>query len=635
MPPFLEDQQEKDDTTDNVLVMMNDNSMVLEPEEGNPNPRRCDEDTAQEELSGDTDEPMMMEMADVGSTGSFLSSGLLDKLTSSLQSSGMLSDDQSNTSVCEEDKTSEDITGDDKDSFEPLPIDAADGIVAEVFEPLPVQQRSSSRINMDDSGMDMFWTRNSTNSEEDISLNIFWTRNTSSRNNHNETFMIEDDEPLPYTEDDNIRDDQGQSTPGFQPLPMHEGPKLQQYQNDEMHHRGYYDDGSHPNNYTSDTAHGDYAYNQYDENRYQDQQYNDSSYPESQSQMDDGAHYDVTWTRNHPPAPAPPAPTNNFRSFEDTYIISNNGIPLGEGGFGVVYSCVSKYPQKEDQETSAGKISANVASAVKIVAAENYNRDEIDTLQFLRDCPYVVAFHDIFFGFDRVYLVMEEMGGDLLTKLNEKTFYEEPQARTVIHTLLSALSFCHARGVAHRDIKPENILMVATTKSTTENGDKNNTSNKDKDTAALRNDDDCTSIKLADFGVAKRFRDDHGERLENPNMFTLCGSPWYAAPEVFGRHLTNTADTVPYDERCDVWSVGIIMYLLLAGYMPFREAADEQKVVLEAQSGKFLDFPEQEWGKVSPAAKKLILSLLKVHPVQRCTLKEALEGPWIVSPSDL
>lgn len=637
MPPFLEeDPARNDDTTDQVVAMMNDSSMVLEVEEGSPVDHRRDEqeNQAQEEVEQETDEPMMMEVADVGS--SFLSNGILDKLSSSFQSaSGMLSDAQSATSVCDEDKTSEENTGDGKDnndSFEPLPLDAADNVAAEVFEALPLQQRSSSRINFDDSaGMDMFWTRNATNSEEDISLNIFWTRNTSSRNNHDEALMMDDDEPIPYMEDDNMGDDQNKSVPGFAPLPLHEGPKLRQAPiDDNMNdHQEYYADGTQPQDYPPDADTGDFQYGQYDDTQYQNHHLNNNSSHHTNShsyahpEADDGGHYDMTWTRNPPTSSH--TSHSNFRSFDDTYAISNNGIPLGEGGFGVVYSCVSKY-QQHDLGPSPGEPTTKTASAVKIVAAENYNRDEIDTLNFLRDCPYVVSFHDIFFGFDRVYLVMEKMGGDLLTKINEKGVYEEAQAKTVMHTLLSALSFCHTRGVAHRDVKPENILIAPPTKSIA-----SDTSSNGKDVAALKQneDDDCTSIKLADFGVAKRFRDDQGQRFEHPNMFTLCGSPWYAAPEVFGRHLINTADTVPYDERCDIWSAGVIMYLIVGGYMPFQEATDEHNVVLEAQSGKFLSFPEDDWEKVSPAAKELIRSLLKVHPVQRCTLQEALEGPWI------
>ena len=451
---------------------------------------------------------------------------------------------------------------DDDDQFEPLPLHA--GMSIELLEPTVTSKRPDKH----------------TSSRENEGVNMFWTRNTSHK-------LLIDDEPLPLDleeEDDDLDDDLEDN---FEPLPLHEGPKLAEH-DPHTYHDHYDDDSSYHYNNNDNTYHDNNPQQQYRE---------DANHTTDPPTQEEGGHYNVAWTRtrynrhtNHPP------PTH--RTFADTYTISNNGIPLGEGGFGIVYSC-------ERHKTTRATTKKRKKRAVKIVAAENYNRDEMETLQLLRDCPYVVTLKDIFYGFDRVYLVMEEMKGDLLTQLNDKVYYEEEEARTVVHTLVTALQFLHTRGVAHRDIKPENILLAHNP----------------------RDPDDCTSIKLADFGLAKRFRDDQGRRVEHPNMFTLCGSPWYAAPEVFGRH-PHSHHTIPYDERCDIWSVGIIMYLLIAGYMPFMEATSDFEVVQEVNRGKF-KFHDHYWGKISPAAKQLISSLLKVHPVQRCTLQEALEGPWM------
>ncbi|CAB9512514.1 MAP kinase-activated protein kinase 2 (Fragment) [Seminavis robusta] len=310
-------------------------------------------------------------------------------------------------------------------------------------------------------------------------------------------------------------------------------------------------------------------------------------------------HFAMAWTRN--------------RVFSDTYTM---GQAIGEGGFGVVYSCVAKSSDNNNNTITTTATTAtdkddskkddtndkNVVKAVKVIPAQYYNREEIDILQHLSDCPYIVTLQDIFFGFDRVYLVMAAMKGDLLSRLSQKSCYPEAEGRQVIHTLLSAVHFLHTRGVAHRDIKPENVLLPS--------------------------DEHDTHIQLADFGLAKRFRDDQGNRYDHPNMFTLCGSVWYAAPEVFGR---NKGSHEPYDERCDNWSVGVIAYLLLAGYQPFCEARDDYQVVREARKGRY-QFHPQYWDKISPAAKDLIASLLKVHPVQRCSLKEALDSDWFKQP---
>jgi serine/threonine protein kinase len=288
--------------------------------------------------------------------------------------------------------------------------------------------------------------------------------------------------------------------------------------------------------------------------------------------------YNVAWTRN--------------RTFDDSYTIHE---PIGEGGFGVVYSCRNRHNHQQRQ-------------AVKIIQAEQYNRNEIEILQLLHDGPqWVVTLQDIFFGFDRVYLVMDELQGDLLTQLNQTEYYPESDARQVARTLLEAVQFLHARGVAHRDIKPENVLVG----------------------------NSPTDVKLADFGLASRFRDAQGNRIEPSHMFTMCGSVWYAAPEVFGRRQSETSE--PYDERCDVWSLGVLFYVLMAGYQPFAQDSDENgaasvsdyEVIQRVKRGKF-EFHGEYWGGISVAAKQLISSLLKVHPVQRCTVKEALASPWIV-----
>jgi serine/threonine protein kinase len=270
------------------------------------------------------------------------------------------------------------------------------------------------------------------------------------------------------------------------------------------------------------------------------------------------------------------------KSFLDCY---DMGAVLGEGGFAFVYRCKHK--------------DTDHAYAVKEVLDANYATDgenlkeELDALKRLREGPYVVRLLDVFREYDRTYVVMEEMkGGDLLERLTAKESFSEKEARRISRTLLEAIGFCHRKHVAHRDIKPENILLVSPT--------------------------DDTSIKLADFGCARyllgRDEDDNIVR-----MSTLCGSPQYVAPELY----TNDDG---YDERCDLWSAGIVMYVLLGGYAPFEAPTLELPALI---TEGYVEFHPRYWGDVPKPPKELIDSLLQVDPDDRATIAEALDSEWL------
>jgi serine/threonine protein kinase len=137
--------------------------------------------------------------------------------------------------------------------------------------------------------------------------------------------------------------------------------------------------------------------------------------------------------------------------------------------------------------------------------------------------------------------------------------------------LLEAIYYCHKKHIAHRDIKPENILLASP--------------------------DNDTDIKLADFGCAKR--------LIGPNcLFTLCGSPQYVAPEIY-THETG------YDERCDLWSAAVVIYVLLGGYAPFdAPEGDLPRTICEG----WVEFHRKYWSEISDPPKDMIRSLLVVDP---------------------
>ena len=321
---------------------------------------------------------------------------------------------------------------------------------------------------------------------------------------------------------------------------------------------------------------------------------------------------------------------NESTSFHDSFSM---GASLGSGAFGNVHRChmiIQKTPhkrmsndnnnnndtanRKEDESNSNGD--SQTSFAVKSVAAEHYNPQEIEILQhYLQDCPTVVHIQSVFHEAEESLIVMEEMhGGDLLQRIATKLCYPEDQAQIVFRTLLETLQYCHDRGVAHCDIKPENILLVSP--------------------------DSDTDIKLTDFGMAKVFlespepydigsNDDDNDNLGGStkikfNMLEMEGSAEYAAPEVFNRPED---DTIGYDERCDIWSCGVCLYVLLAGYAPF-EADTADEMIAAVGEGKF-KFHKRYWKDVSKDAKRLIVKMLQVDPDKRCTIEEALASPWL------
>lgn len=253
---------------------------------------------------------------------------------------------------------------------------------------------------------------------------------------------------------------------------------------------------------------------------------------------------------------------------------------LGEGGFARVYRCY----HYERQHTYA----------VKEILQDNYEcsgenlKEEIDALKRLREVPYIVRLLDIFYETDVCYMVMEEMrGGDLLDRLCEIEVYDESEARKTSRRLLEAVYYCHKKHIVHRDIKPENILL-----------------------ASKQNN---TVIKLGDFGCSRRFEPG------TMSLFTLCGSPQYVAPELY-THENG------YDERCDLWSAAVVIYVIMGGYAPFdAEDHDLPTIICEG----YYEFHDKYWTDISEPAKDLIRSLLVVDPRKRATLEEALDSEWL------
>jgi calcium/calmodulin-dependent protein kinase I len=200
---------------------------------------------------------------------------------------------------------------------------------------------------------------------------------------------------------------------------------------------------------------------------------------------------------------------------------------------------------------------------------------------------HIIRLFDFFIEPSTYYLVMEQMcGGELFDRIVAKAYYNEKEARDTCKILLEAVGYMHQNHVAHRDLKPENLLLLSK--------------------------DDDSAVKIADFGFAKKV-------LEENSLTTQCGTPGYVAPEIL--------EGTPYDQRADMWSVGVILYILLGGYPPFIENT-QRDLFRKIRRGEY-EFHEEYWGTVSSEAKDLIASLLTVDAKKRLNADQALENSWI------
>eukprot|EP00736_Rhodelphis_marinus_P004899 Rmarinus@m.23028 len=203
----------------------------------------------------------------------------------------------------------------------------------------------------------------------------------------------------------------------------------------------------------------------------------------------------------------------------------------------------------------------------------------------------IIRLEEVFDTPKKLYLVLEYVsGGELLDRIVEKGSYSERKAAEMMYTILKALDLLHRNNIVHRDLKPENLLLSDSTEN--------------------------ASIKVADFGFSKLWNE------ETRVMYTSCGTPEYVAPEVLlGRG---------YGTSCDIWSAGVIFYILLCGYPPFF---DENTPALfdTIMAGKF-DFPSPEWDVISADAKSLIKDMMLVRdPKKRGTAAECLTHSFFQS----
>jgi calcium/calmodulin-dependent protein kinase I len=271
------------------------------------------------------------------------------------------------------------------------------------------------------------------------------------------------------------------------------------------------------------------------------------------------------------------------RHFHDIYEL---GEEIGQGAFSTVRLGIHRLTKEKCAVKCISKQRIPLEDEIAL-------KQEVLILSALNH-PNILKCYGFFDENEFYYLVMEYMaGGELFDRIVQKTFYSEKEARDVVYILLSTIHYCHIRNIVHRDLKPENLL--------------------------LSNSDDDAFIKLADFGFAISSQGGFS------TLKTQCGTPGYVAPEILS--------TQPYGKAVDMWSIGVITYIMLGGYPPFYD--DNQKVLFEKIKKGDYSFHPEYWDAVSVEAKDLISRLLKVNPLERYTSEEALNHSWVRTPSSL
>ncbi|KAM9002182.1 ribosomal protein S6 kinase alpha-2 isoform 4-T4 [Sarcophilus harrisii] len=268
---------------------------------------------------------------------------------------------------------------------------------------------------------------------------------------------------------------------------------------------------------------------------------------------------------------------NNIH-FTDGYEIKED---IGVGSYSVCKRCVHKATDTE--------------YAVKIIDKSKRDpSEEIEILLRYGQHPNIITLKDVYDDGKYVYLVMELMrGGELLDRILRQKYFSEREASAVLCTITKTMDYLHSQGVVHRDLKPSNILYM------------DESGNPD-------------SIRICDFGFAKQLR------AENGLLMTPCYTANFVAPEVLKRQ--------GYDAACDIWSLGILLYTMLAGFTPFANGPDDtpEEILARIGSGKYA-LSGGNWDSVSDAAKDVVSKMLHVDPHQRLTAVQVLRHPWIVN----
>ncbi|XP_076922948.1 calcium-dependent protein kinase 19-like [Bidens hawaiensis] len=298
----------------------------------------------------------------------------------------------------------------------------------------------------------------------------------------------------------------------------------------------------------------------------------------------------IIYTKSSPPearaARMPPSPkraktdTILGKPFDDVKQYYTMGKELGRGQFGVTYLCIEKL--------TGQKYACKSISKKKLVTKSDKDdmRKEVHIMQHLSGHANIVEFKGAYEDKQSVHLVMEVCeGGELFDQIIAKGHYSERAAAAICRSIVNVVHVCHFMGVMHRDLKPENFLLS------------------DSSEKAL--------LKATDFGLSVFIQ-------EGKSYRDVVGSAYYVAPEVLKRK---------YGKEIDIWSAGVMLYILLSGVPPFW--AETEKGIFDAVLEGYIDFESDPWPSISPSAKNLVRRMLTQDPKKRITSAQVLEHPWI------
>jgi len=271
-----------------------------------------------------------------------------------------------------------------------------------------------------------------------------------------------------------------------------------------------------------------------------------------------------------------PMITSVFSDVNIKYLLDPE--PIGRGHYGTVRKCMNKETKEWFAIKSIRKNKVKDPSELKA---------EVEILADV-DHPNIISLVDIYEDSKCVHIITELCaGGELFHRIVSKKNkrFKEKDAAKVLKSILEAVAYCHKKDITHRDLKPENFLFETKAKD--------------------------SPIKIIDFGLSTR---------ETGVMTKMVGTPFYVAPEVINKY---------YTQSCDIWSIGVIAYILLCGYPPFH-GKTVNNIIERVKKGTF-DFPEKEWNSISSGAIKFVSFLLQKDPSKRPSAEEALDHEWIKS----
>lgn len=252
---------------------------------------------------------------------------------------------------------------------------------------------------------------------------------------------------------------------------------------------------------------------------------------------------------------------------------------IGSGSYGSVYKVVHK--------------STGLVRAMKMIRKDNYpskkNKEFLQEIEILMklEHPNIIKIYEYFSNKNYLFLIMEYIpGGELIENLIKTKNFNEEKAAYIFNQIFSAVNYLHSNGLIHRDIKPENILVT-------------------------NNKDGFIDIKLIDFGSSCNFK-------PNQKFTSRIGSPFYIAPEVLNHE---------YNNKCDIWSIGVILYFLLTGYQPFYSRTRED--LFEKIKRGIYNTERKEWIRLSKEAKDLVIHTLDYDYESRYSAEECLKHPWL------